>query len=159
MSRGHDARLAEREYLEIDTVRPLRHAMEIRHRSFVDPRFIAMLRKHNVALVVAETAQRWPLPCDVTADFVYIRLHGDKTIYQSGYGPKALAQWAERIRAWASGKEPANLPRSGVVVTKPLPAPAGRDVYCYFDNTDAKLRAPADARNLMRALGIEATLH
>ena len=159
LARGHDARLAEREYLEIDTVRPLRHAMEIRHRSFVDPRFIEMLRRHNVALVVAETAQRWPLPCDVTADFVYIRLHGDKTIYQSGYGPKALAQWAERIRAWASGKEPANLPHSGVVVTKPLPAPAGRDVYCYFDNTDVKLRAPADARNLMRALGIEATLH
>jgi len=158
IARGHDARMGDREYLEIDQVRPLRHAMEIRHRSFVDPRFIELLRKHNVALVVAETAQRWPLPCDITADFVYIRLHGDKTIYQSGYGPKALEAWAGRIRAWTSGDEPEELPRGGVHAGTPAPArEGGRDVYCYFDNTDVKLRAPRDARNLMRVLELEST--
>ena len=105
LARGHDARLAEREYLEIDTVRPLRHAMEIRHRSFVDPRFIEMLRKHNVALVVAETAQRWPLPCDVIADFVYIRLHGDKPSIRAAMDRK---RWHNGPNEFAPGRRARN---------------------------------------------------
>lgn len=156
LAQRFDARIMEgRTYLEIDRVRPLRHAMEIRHPGFVDERFIAILRRHGVALVIAETAQRWPMPFDVTADFVYLRLHGDRTLYQSGYGPKALERWADRIRAWHRGGEPDELPKSAVRVAAPAPRePRGRDVFCYFDNTDVKLRAPADAKNLMRKLGL-----
>ena len=156
IARGRDARMDDRDYLEIDTVRPLRHAFEIRHASFLDERFIALLRQHNAALVVADTAQRWPMAVDVTADFVYLRLHGDKTIYQSGYGPKVLAAWAQRIQAWHEGGEPKQLPPTAVRVstTPAADTPVGRDVFCYFDNTDVKLRAPRDAQSLMRALDL-----
>jgi uncharacterized protein YecE (DUF72 family) len=156
-----DARIMEgRTHLSIDRVRPMRHAMEIRHRSFLDERFVSILGRHNVALVVAETAKRWPMPCDVTADFVYLRLHGEKTLYQSGYGPKSLQRWADRIVAWHSGGEPDDMPADAVrVVPGAAPRAAkGRDVFCYFDNTDVKLRAPVDARNLMKKLGLGATL-
>ena len=161
LAHQYEPRIMEgRTYLDIDQTRPLRHAMEIRHASFVDARFIEILRRHNVALVIADTAQRWPMPCDVTADFVYVRLHGDKTLYQSGYGPRTLAQWAERITAWHRGGEPAALPKTGVRVMPPAQNVAhGRDVFCYFDNTDVKLRAPVDAKNLMRKLGLSPRVH
>ncbi|HEX6572157.1 MAG TPA: DUF72 domain-containing protein [Steroidobacteraceae bacterium] len=154
-ARGCDARLMRgRSDLEIDRTRPLRHAIEIRHESFLDARFVAMLRAHNVALVIAETARKWPMPRDVTADFMYLRLHGDKELYRSGYRPAALERWAERARAWHEGGEPRSLPPGAVRIAKVAPrARGGRDVYCYFDNTDVKLRAPADARSLMRLLG------
>lgn len=149
------ARMRGRSHLEIDRPRPLRHAVEVRHASFLDPRFVELLREHGVALVIAETARRWPMPCDVTADFMYLRLHGDRELYRSGYRPAALKRWAERIRAWHRGGEPASLPPDGVRIVpgKAPRAAAGRDVYCYFDNTDDKLRAPVDARSLMRLLG------
>jgi uncharacterized protein YecE (DUF72 family) len=128
--------------------------MEIRDESFLDDRFLALLRAHGVALVVAETARRWPMPVDVTADFVYVRLHGDRELYRSGYGPVSLSRWASRISAWRAGGEPGDWPRGAVRIGAPARArPAGRDVYVYFDNTDAKLRAPADAQGLMRRLG------
>src|SRR5690606_30075920 len=66
LARSRDARMKGRARLAIDAVRPLRHAFEIRHESFLDPQFIALLRAHNAALVVAETAQRWPMPQDIT---------------------------------------------------------------------------------------------
>ena len=143
-----------RSHLAIDMPRPLRYAIEIRHASFLDERFIAILREHNVALVIAETAQKWPMPHDVTADFMYVRLHGNRDLYRSGYGVVALTRWAERIAAWHAGEEPAHCARGAVHIgTLPVPIRAGgRDVFCYFDNTDAKLRAPADARTLMRKL-------
>jgi uncharacterized protein YecE (DUF72 family) len=131
IARGHDEKLAGRALLEIDAVRPLRHAVEVRHESFRDPAFLALLRKYNVALVVADTAGKWLEVDDVTADFVYIRLHGDKELYASGYDDEATARWAERIRAWS---------KHG-------------DVYCYFDN-DIKVHAPYDAQRLMAALGL-----
>jgi uncharacterized protein YecE (DUF72 family) len=137
LARRRDARMKGRARLAVDAQRPLRHAVEIRHESFLDTSFLELLREHNIALVIAETADRWPMPQDITADFVYLRLHGDKKLYQSGYSDRALDRWAERIKAW-------HRPRSS----------GPRDVYCYFDNTDVKLRAPVDARTLMRKLGI-----
>ena len=86
--------------------RVLRHAIEIRHESFLDPAFVDLLRAHNVALVIAETARRWPMAHDITADFVYMRLHGDKELYQSGYQDPALSRWKRRILAWHCGSEP-----------------------------------------------------
>jgi len=129
--------------------RVLRHAVEIRHESFLDRSFVDLLRDHNVALVIAETARRWPMAHDITADFVYMRLHGDKELYRSGYQDKALTRWARRIRAWHRGSEPADAQK---ISSKKAPKAKARDVYCFFDNTDVKLRAPRDAQTLMKKL-------
>src|SRR5262249_5985713 len=85
LARPRDARVKGRTRLAIDRSRRLRHAVEIRHESFLDPSFVALLRRHGIALVVADTAGKWPYCEDVTADFVYLRLHGDEQIYASGY--------------------------------------------------------------------------
>jgi uncharacterized protein YecE (DUF72 family) len=130
LARRRDARMVGRSRLAIDANRPLRHAIEIRHPSFVNDAFTALLRKHGIGLVVADTARKWPRMFHVTSDFVYVRLHGDVKIYTSGYSERALASWARRIRAWDAD---------------------GRDVYVYFDN-DVKVKAPFDALNLMRRL-------
>ena len=127
---------------------PLRHALEIRHESFLVPECTALLREFNIALVVADTARKFPFVGDVTADFVYVRLHGDEELYASGYGEKALDDWARRIRAWRTGGVPTDVPR----IERARPTRQARDVYCYFDN-DAKVRAPFDARGLMERLG------
>src|SRR5690606_7121724 len=118
--------------------------------SFLDPQFVALLRAQNVALVIADTAQRWPMPEDITADFVYLRLHGDKQLYQSGYSDRALERWARKIRAWHEGRD-----TDGAKIAGVRPRTRPRDVYCYFDNTDVKLRAPIDAQALIRKLGLE----
>ncbi len=150
IARRRDARMKGRCRLGIDCDRPLRHAVEIRHASFVSEAFTAQLRRHNIALVVADTAGKWPYYEDVTADFVYVRLHGDKELYVSGYTDEALERWAERIRAWARGGERPDAKRMSAQPAEPLHA---RDVYCYFDN-DVKVRAPVDAHALMRKLGL-----
>jgi uncharacterized protein YecE (DUF72 family) len=156
LARSRDSRLRGRSVLAIDENRPLRHAMEVRHESFLDPLFTALLRAHNVALVIAETARRWPMPREVTADFMYLRLHGDKELYRSGYRPAAIARWARRIECWERGSEPAQLPTGAVRIDPGLRASRRpRDVFCYFDNTDVKLRAPHDAQALMRELGLQ----
>jgi uncharacterized protein YecE (DUF72 family) len=152
IARRRDARMKGRCRLGIDCDRPLRHAVEIRHESFAGETFIAQLRRHNIALVVADTAGKWPYYEDVTADFVYVRLHGDKELYVSGYTDEALERWADRIRAWARGGEPTGAKRMSTQPAKPLRA---RDVYCYFDN-DVKVRAPVDAHALTRKLGLPA---
>ncbi|MCW0215881.1 MAG: DUF72 domain-containing protein [Pseudonocardia sp.] len=123
LAHEHDERLEGRAHLTTDADRPLRHAVEVRHESFRDPAFPALLREHGIALVVADTAGKWPFLDDVTADHVYVRLHGDEELYVSGYTSAALDRWAERIRGWTAD---------------------GRDVACYFDN-DVKVHAPYDA--------------
>ena len=130
LARKRDARMIGRSRLAIDADRPIRHALEIRHPSFMTAEFVRLLRKHDIGLVVADTAGKWPKMLHVTSDFVYVRLHGDVKIYTSGYSDKALDSWARRIRAWDK---------------------AGRDVYVYFDN-DVKVKAPFDALNLMLKL-------
>jgi len=149
LARRHDARVAGRVRLTIDPRRRIRHAIEIRHVSFAQPEFIALLREHEIALVVADTAGKWPLLEDVTADFVYVRLHGDVKLYESGYSDRALDSWARKVRAWAGGRQPrgARLAGDGAA-----PTLVRRDVYVYFDN-DIKVHAPYDARRLMRKLG------
>jgi uncharacterized protein YecE (DUF72 family) len=149
LARKRDARMKGRSKLAIDANRPLRHAIEVRHTSFCDPSFIELLREHNIALVIAETAKRFPMMHDITADFVYMRLHGDKELYRSGYSDRALDRWARRIRAWQRGGEPRDAQK--ILKRKP-PTSKPRDIYCYFDNTDVKLRAPVDAQALIRKL-------
>jgi uncharacterized protein YecE (DUF72 family) len=131
LARRHEERLADRALTRADADRPLRYALEVRHGSYRTPEFVELLREHDIALVVADTAGRWPLFYDVTSEIVYVRLHGDQELYVSGYSDEALATWAERIRGWTA---------------------AGRDVFAYFDN-DVKVRAPYDAIQLLQRLG------
>lgn len=143
-----------KEYLHVDKERPVRHAIEIRNTSFETPEFIALLRKYNAALVVADTAGKWPYKEDLTADFVYMRLHGAEQLYASGYTDKALDSWSKRIKAWSTGKQPDD---AHLISDHPPPARKSRDVFCYFDN-DVKVKAPFDARKLLRRLDLEAGL-
>jgi uncharacterized protein YecE (DUF72 family) len=150
LAKRHDAKVEGRVELTIDGKRPVRHACEIRHESFADPAFIAMLRKHRIALVVADTAGRWPLLEDLTSDFVYVRLHGDEELYASGYGAAALDRWAERIRTWRGGGQ---VKDAQLASQRAAPKRTHRDVFCYFDN-DVKVHAPYDAAHLAARLGV-----
>ena len=148
LARGHEPRMEGRVALDIDRKRKLRHAMEIRHDSFVDESFIRLLRKYKVALVVADSAGKWPDYEDVTASFMYLRLHGAEELYASGYNDAALDHWAARIMAWADGRQPAD---AKLISRDPPPHRSSRDIYCYFDN-DIKVHAPFDAQRLMARL-------
>jgi uncharacterized protein YecE (DUF72 family) len=154
LARRRSAWMKGRTRLGIDARREVRHAIEVRHESFLNPTFIELLRAHAIALVIAETAGRWPLYEDLTADFVYIRLHGDEELYRSAYSDGALERWAHRIRKWSSGREPEDARR---IVSAAPPTSKARDVHCFFDNTDAKLRAPFDAQTLTEKLGLAAS--
>ncbi|HET9143503.1 DUF72 domain-containing protein [Actinophytocola sp.] len=131
----HDHRLDGRAWTSTDANRPLRHALEVRHPGFTDPSFLDLLREHRIALVVADTAGKFPYLEDVTADFAYIRLHGDEELYASDYSPAALDRWADRVRQ--------------------LTRAAG-DAYVYFDN-DIHAHAPHNAIDLAERLGLTAT--
>lgn len=150
LARKYEPRMEGKVALDVDKKRKLRHAVEVRHESFMDDAFIALLRKYKVAVVVADTAGKWPYIEDVTADFMYLRLHGDKELYASGYTDKALDRWAARIQAWADGSQPGD---AHLVSSKAPPARKNRDIFCYFDN-DIKVRAPFDARRLIEKLGL-----
>jgi uncharacterized protein YecE (DUF72 family) len=129
LAKRHDDRVPDA-VTTTDAARSLRHALEVRHDSFIDAGLEELLREHDVGLVVADTAGKWPLLTDVTSDFVYVRLHGDTELYASGYDADALDRWAESVSGWAH---------------------TGADVYVYFDN-DMKVRAPYDAMALSERL-------
>ena len=145
----HDRRVRGRAEADFGANRSLRHALEVRHESFVDPALIRLLRRYRVALVIADTAGRWPEFEDVTANFVYVRLHGASALYKSGYTTAELKRWAARIDCWRRGREPARPRRIYDIAAQRL---AKRDVFCYFDNT-MKVFAPANARRLLDLLG------
>jgi uncharacterized protein YecE (DUF72 family) len=147
LGRKHEARMKDRSWLKVDKDRKLRHAVEIRNESFVGEEFVALLRKYGIALVKADTVE-WPLLMDVTADFIYCRLHGSEQLYASGYTDRALDAWAQRFELWAGGKE--------VIDGKNASSKTGRkrstrDVFVYFDN-DIKVRAPYDAQSLQERI-------
>ena len=154
LAHQHEPRMKGRAALEIDRKRKLRHAVEVRHMSFADERFVKMLRKYKVAVVVADTAGKWPYFEDVTADFMYLRLHGEKELYASGYTDEALDRWADRIRAWSTGSQPKD---ARTISELAPPRRASRDIFCYFDN-DIKVHAPYDAHRLMVRLGLRTTV-
>jgi uncharacterized protein YecE (DUF72 family) len=124
----HDAKVPDdRALTDAEDDRPVRHALEVRHHSFGTAEAVDLLKAHDIAFVVADTAGRWPLVEELTSDHMYVRLHGDVELYTSGYTPEALDRWAEKVRGWAD---------------------VGQDVYVYFDN-DAKGYAPHDAMALI----------
>lgn len=122
----HDARVRDPLCEAAAPVR-YRHAMEVRHPSYFVPEFYELLERHKVGFVVSDTAGKFPYAEVVTAPFVYVRLHGSKKLYVSGYDDAELDEWSARVCAWRN---------------------AGNDVYVYFDN-DAKVHAPHDAMALM----------
>jgi uncharacterized protein YecE (DUF72 family) len=128
--------------------RALRHAVEVRHDSFSTPAFVTLLRRFDVAVVFAEHAT-YPALADVTSDFVYARLQKGKDTVKTGYAPKALDAWSERVKTWASGAEPKDLAK---VDAKTVPKKAPRDVFVYFIH-EGKVRAPAAAMALMERVG------
>jgi uncharacterized protein YecE (DUF72 family) len=149
LAKGHDERMEGRSWTEAEASLPLRHAFEVRNPGFLGPDFVALLREHGAALVFADTAGRWPYAEDVTADFVYVRLHGAEQLYASGYTDEQLDWWAARIREWKRGCQPHD---AACVAAEGPAAAAARDVYVYFDN-DAKVHAPFDAMRLIERLG------
>jgi uncharacterized protein YecE (DUF72 family) len=126
---------------------PLRHALEVRHPSFLEPDFLELARRHGTAVVYEDDAKH-PALADLTSSFVYARLRRSTTGCATGYPLADLKHWANRARLWADGKEPADLPR---VSPKPKTGSAPRDVFIYFIN-GAKERAPAAARKLLSML-------
>ena len=124
LAASHDAKVpGDRALTSAELEMPLRHALEVRHASFATTQAVDLLRRHDIGLVVADSAGKWPLLEDVTSDFVYVRLHGADELYVSGYSPEALDRWAAQALRWRD---------------------AGLDVVVYFDN-DAKVHAPYDA--------------
>jgi uncharacterized protein YecE (DUF72 family) len=132
-----------------DEDRPLRHALEPRHPSFATPDVVALLRAHDVALVVSDGAG---VPCfdDVTADLVYVRLHGHDELYRSAYDAAARDEWAAKVTAWAAGEAPVS-PATIAPQDPPPSRGAGREVLVFFDN-DAEGHAPHDALALRDAV-------
>lgn len=127
--------------------KPMRHVVEVRHDSFSTPAFPALLRRFGVAAVYAEH-HKYPGIADVTADFVYARLQKGEDDIPTAYPPKALDAWTGRLKLWAEGNEPDDLPR---VDEKYKPKAVPRDVFAYIIH-DGKIRAPAGAMALIERL-------
>jgi uncharacterized protein YecE (DUF72 family) len=139
VARQHDHRLRRGALIEAAAAVRYRHAFEVRHPSYFHEEFYAILREHRCAFVVADTAGRFPYAEEVTADFVYVRLHGSQELYASGYSDVELDEWARKVERWRLGPD------------RP------RDVYVYFDN-DAKVHAPFDAARLAERVGLPAAV-
>jgi uncharacterized protein YecE (DUF72 family) len=105
-----------------------RHALEVRHPSWISDRLFAILKAHNMAFCISDTAGRYPFHERVTADFIYIRLHGSKKLYASDYSEQELQAWAQKIRKWE------------------------KDTYLYFDN-DFEGYAVKNAKRMKEILG------
>lgn len=125
--------------------RALRHAIEVRHESFLTPDFIALARAHSVAVVLAGDSA-FPLIADATASFVYARIMGTKANRRLGYTAAQLDLWAKRARQWADGGAPDDLPR----LCRPAPHRA-RDVFLYVIR-GAKVKNPSAAMGLLARL-------
>jgi len=127
----HDDKLSgDRVLTEWAVDMPIRHALEARHSSFGRHGALALLERHDVALVASDSPGTWPYFEERTAGFMYVRLHGHTELYASGYSSSSLDRWAEKATGWRA---------------------EGLDVYVYFDN-DARGRAPHDSVALLERL-------
>jgi uncharacterized protein YecE (DUF72 family) len=126
--------------------RAIRHAVEVRHASFVTPDFIALLRKHAVAPVLVDS-EKHPMIADVTSDFVYARLQRTSEKVKTGYAPATLDDWAKRAETFAKGGTPDGIE---LLATAPR-GKAKRDVFIYMIS-GAKVCAPAAAMALIERL-------
>ncbi|MGH7178445.1 MAG: DUF72 domain-containing protein [Tepidisphaeraceae bacterium] len=150
LARGH-GKLKFRASTTTDQNREVRYAVEVRHSSYLDRAFFKLLRKHNIAIVIADAAGKWPSIEDITADFLYLRLHGDKELYVSGYTDDAIQRWADRINKWRTRSMPSDARLTFPDLSKR--PPRCRAIFVYFD-TDVKVRSPLNAVELSRRLGL-----
>lgn len=146
LARAHDERVEEPSYGGDENHR-LRHALEVRHESYLGPEAARLARRQGVALAFSHSSA-WPYFEEITAGFVYLRLHGPRKLYASAYGTDSLRDWAARVKSWHAGKEPADAER--ISEAKPPPRQE-RDVYVYFDN-DVHAHAPREAAELIDIL-------
>lgn len=123
----------------------IRHAVEVRHDSFRCEEFVALCRKHSVAIVFA-TDGAFPLIADTTADFIYVRLMGTQAKEKLGYPLAILKSWAERAEDWAQGASP----KKSLLVAPAAPKKK-RDVF-MFVISGAKEKNPAAAQAIIAAL-------
>jgi uncharacterized protein YecE (DUF72 family) len=106
-----------------------RYSLEIRHPSWLNEEAINILRKYNIAFCISDTAGRFPYHEEITTDFIYIRLHGSKSLYTSNYHEEELKSWSQKIRKW------------------------GLKTFLYFDN-DYGGYAPQNALRIKELLGL-----
>lgn len=125
----------------------LRHAVEVRHESFMDERWLELARDRGVATVFTDSP-KYPSLADLTGPFVYARLMRSVSSETHGYPAAELKKWAARARAWAEGGDPADLPHTGTVQAGGAP----KDVFVYFISA-AKERNPAAAVALAKHVG------
>ena len=125
-----DGRLKAPPHLDATDVGPIRHAIEMRHPSFHTEAVYALLRAHNVAMVIADTVDQPGR--ELTADFAYCRLQGPARLDATGYTGNDIAALATEMKSWIA---------------------SGRDVFAYFVHED-KIHAPANAIALRQALGL-----
>lgn len=147
LAKKHSSKVDGRSFTEVKGDYPVRHALEFRHPSFMDEGFVEMLREHNVAVVFAHSGEKSPYMEDVTADFIYARMHGQETKYKKGYTKDTIDWLAKRLGLWTKGSQP----KDAQVVLDTSPKKMKRDAFIYFD-TEAKDYAPQDALNLCERL-------
>ena len=126
----------------------LRHVVEVRHPSFCAPDFVALARSFHIPIVFTDHA-RYPSLADATGDFIYARLQKGQDTIPTAYPPKELDAWAKRLRLWAEGKSPEDLPHIDAASAPKTAAP--RDVFAYVIH-EGKIRAPAAAMALIERL-------
>lgn len=127
--------------------RELRHVLEVRHASFCVEDFIALARRHDCAICLAES-DVYPMIGDIASDFIYARLQKSAADLDAGYAPEAIDQWRDRALSWARGEQPVDLP---YVSAAPAKARSARDVFVFFI-AGAKEKNPAAARALIERL-------
>ena len=125
----------------------LRHCVEVRHASFIDPAFVKLCRDRDVAICLSEH-QHYPLICDITADFVYARLQIGSDAIPTGYAPKDLDAWAARLKDYSQGRVPGDL----APLDRTGPAEGPRETFVFFIH-EGKVRAPAAAQELLKRVG------
>lgn len=125
----------------------LRHVVDVRNASFVDPAFVALCRRYGVAVCMAHHGE-YPQIADVTADFVYARLIRGSDDVETCYPLAEIDTWAERLKAYRAGGAPGDL----ALAAPDDPAPkSDRDVFAFFI-TEGKVRAPAGAMALIERI-------
>ncbi|MBX3020101.1 MAG: DUF72 domain-containing protein [Bdellovibrionales bacterium] len=148
LAKQHGAKVEGRSYTKVSGDIPIRHAFEFRNPSFCKPEFISLLRKYGVAVVFAHSGLKSPYMEDVTADFVYARMHGQEGPYKNGYPKESITWLADRLCHWTKGTQPTD---ADCILSEP-PKVKKRDAFVYFD-TEAKDHAATDALNLLQELG------
>ena len=127
--------------------RALKHVLEVRHPSFLDPAYLALARERRIATVFTDSDE-YPSLADITGDFVYARLMRSRATVDTGYPDDELQAWAARARRWANGADCPDLPHVAAAQAEAAP----RQVFVYFISA-AKERNPAAAMGLIERLG------